>query len=240
MANQLDEMNPEFMEEGREVDVIVKQIPVTVTEQERMLPQLLMIAGVVIAVAGWWLDSWITIGMGAVLAGYPWWALREASSELSMMEQRIQTAASEIDNYMEQRVIILENLVRLLDQSVALDKEVMLEVTKYRSGAINDENRSEIDGRLNALSSDIRVAVENYPELKSQSAIRDAIQQNSYLQKEITAARSFYNDTVNAWNREIFSFPFKKVVAAQEGKTTRIPFVASKEVKTRSREVFFG
>ncbi|MBS6029038.1 MAG: LemA family protein, partial [Negativicoccus succinicivorans] len=135
MANQLDEMNPEFMEEGREVDVIVKQIPVTVTEQERMLPRLLMIAGVIIAVAGWWLDSWMTIGMGAVLAGYPWWALREASSELNMMEQRIQTAASEIDNYMEQRVIILENLVHLLDKSVALDKEVMLEVTKYRSGA---------------------------------------------------------------------------------------------------------
>ncbi len=239
MANQLDEMTPEVLADGRAVDVIATQLPVTATAQERMLPRLLMTAGAVAALAGWWLDSWLIVGAGAVLAGYTWWALRQASAELSMLEQRIQTAAAEIDNYMEQRVIVLENLARLLDRSVQLDKELLLEVTKYRSGVITDENRNAVGGGIRTLSRQLQLTVEDYPELASQDAIREAMRQNVYLQQEITAARSVYNDTVNTWNREIFSFPFKKIVAAQEGKTTRIPFVASSEVKQRAREVVF-
>jgi LemA protein len=75
--------------------------------------------------------------------------------------------------------------------------------------------------------------------LKAHAAIADAMQQNSYLQKEITAARALYNDTVNQWNRDIFDWPTKMIVAAKEGYTTRIPFTASAEVKERAREVFF-
>jgi LemA protein len=81
--------------------------------------------------------------------------------------------------------------------------------------------------------------VEAYPELKAHAAIADAMQQNSYLQKEITAARSLYNDTVNQWNRDIFDWPTKMIVAARAGYTTRIPFSVSSEVKQRAREVFF-
>jgi len=210
MANQLDEMNAAVLSEGRSVDVIATQLPVTVTAQERMLPQLLMTAGAVAAIAGWWLESWLIVGAGAVLAGYTWWALRQASAELSMLEQRIQTAAAEIDNYMEQRVVVLDNLARLLDRSVQLDKELLLEVTKYRSGVITDENRNAVGGGLRELSRQLQIAVENYPELKAQDAIRDAMRQNLYLQQEITAARSLYNDTVNTWNREIFRSRSKK------------------------------
>ena len=81
--------------------------------------------------------------------------------------------------------------------------------------------------------------LEDYPDLQSQDTIRDAMQQNSYLQREITAARTLYNDAVNTWNREIFEFPFKKIVAAKEGRTTRIPFIAEKEIKNKARGVFF-
>ena len=64
---------------------------------------------------------------------------------------------------------------------------------------------------LTRLQEPLNVAIENYPELQSQDTIRDAMQQNSYLQKEITAARTLYNDAVNTWNREIFEFPFKRL-----------------------------
>ena len=81
--------------------------------------------------------------------------------------------------------------------------------------------------------------MEAYPELKAHAAIADAMQQNSYLQKEITAARSLYNDTVYQWNRDIFDWPAKMIVAAKEGYTTRIPFTASAETKEKARAVFF-
>ena len=69
--------------------------------------------------------------------------------------------------------------------------------------------------------------------------IADAMKQNMYLQREITAARELYNDTVNAWNRAIFSWPTKQIVAARNGYTTRLPFIASKEIKEKANDVFF-
>ena len=65
------------------------------------------------------------------------------------------------------------------------------------------------------------------------------MKQNMYLQREITAARELYNDTVNAWNRDIFAWPTKQIVAAKMGYTTRIPFIASKEIKEKAKGVFF-
>ena len=63
------------------------------------------------------------------------------------------------------------------------------------------------------------------------------MQQNMYLQREITAARELYNDTVNAWNRDVFTWPTKQIVAARAGYTTRIPFVASQEIKEKAKSV---
>ena len=65
------------------------------------------------------------------------------------------------------------------------------------------------------------------------------MKQNMYLQREITAARELYNDTVNAWNTAIFEWPTKRIVAARKGFTTRIPFIASGEMKKKARDVFF-
>ena len=55
------------------------------------------------------------------------------------------------------------------------------------------------------------------PRRKQLKPIADAMQQNMYLQREITAARELYNDTINEWNRDIFAWPTKMIVAAKNG-----------------------
>lgn len=65
------------------------------------------------------------------------------------------------------------------------------------------------------------------------------MRQNSYLQKEITAARTLYNDTLSIWNQDIFAWPTKQMVAAKAGYTTRIPFTSSAETKAAARGKFF-
>jgi hypothetical protein len=94
-------------------------------------------------------------------------------------------------------------------------------------------------GQIENISRNINVAVENYPDLAAHREIADAMQQNMYLQREITAARELYNDTINEWNKDIFAWPTKKIVAAKNGYTTRIPFAASKEIKEKAKSVFF-
>jgi LemA protein len=115
----------------------------------------------------------------------------------------------------------------------------MKSVAALRSGKVNDANRSDMADQLNATFSRFALQVEAYPELKAHNAIADAMQQNSYLQREITAARTVYNSRVAQWNTDIFAWPTKMIVAARQGYTTRIPFAASKATKDAARATFF-
>lgn len=224
MANALDEENGPIREEGKDVNVIAKQIPVKVGAGslifEIILWVLFIIPGIIFLV--------MKIKAGAYLRS---------------LEQKIQHNASQIDNYLEQRVVILSNLAKLVDKAVSLDKETFTAIAQARSGrpvtALGDDTRNELSSNVDSINNRLNIAIENYPELKSHSEIRDAIQQNSYLQKEITAAREVYNDTVLEWNRAIQQWPTKMIVAARAGYTTRIPFIASKEIKDKARDVFF-
>lgn len=140
---------------------------------------------------------------------------------------------------MEQRVIVLQNTAKIVEKAINLDKTVFSEISKLRTGNIKEEDRNDIQSKLDKVYRGLNITVENYPDLKSHMELRDAMQQNLYLQREITAAREVYNDNIGVWNREIFEWPFKKYVAAKKGYTTRIPFIASKEIKEKAREVFF-
>ena len=165
----------------------------------------------------------------------------KAGNYLSQLQQKIQHDASQIDNYLEQRVVILQNCAKLLDKAIDLDKTTMTQIAAYRSGADpNDDGaRNQMAQQIESVGRSINLAFENYPDLKAHAEIADAMQQNAYLQKEITAARELYNDTVNVWNRDIFAWPTKMIVASKRGYTTRIPFTASAEVKEQARGVFF-
>ena len=221
MANQLDELGGDIREEGLDTHVIAKKIPVTVGKGSLVFEILLWVLG--------------------ILPGIIFLFLKiKAKNYFQQLEQKIQHNASQIDNYLEQRVIVLQNCAKLLDRAVDLDKSTFENLAKYRSGRGDaDSARNDVQGELDAISHSINVAFENYPDLRAHDQIADAMKQNMYLQREITAARELYNDTVNAWNRDIFAWPSKQIVAARQGYTTRIPFAASKEIKEKAKEVFF-
>ena len=162
-----------------------------------------------------------------------------ARNYFQQLEQRIQAEASNIDNFLEQRVQILQNVVGIVDRAIDLDKDVMKAVAALRGGSVTDATRSSYDAQINTAFGRLFPQVEAYPELKAHNAIADAMQQNSYLQREITAARTVYNSRVTQWNTDIFSWPTKMIVAARAGYTTRIPFSASAETRQMARSKFF-
>ena len=220
MANELDEMTGPVSEEGRDVYVIQKQVAVKTDWRSTLFQVALWICGII---------------PGIIFAIMK----IKARSYLQQLQQKIQHDASTIDNYQTQRVVVLQNCAKLLDKAIDLDKTVLTDIAKYRGGNVTDEQRNELAGKLDGLSRSINVAFEAYPNIKAHQEIADAMQQNSYLQQEVTAAREVYNDTVMRWNADIFAWPTKMIVAAKAGYTTRIPFTASKEMKEKSESVFF-
>jgi LemA protein len=247
MGNELDELTGPVNAEGRDVDVINRQIKVEIGIGSLIFEVALWAVCPTIALILTILELipllngllWIAAGL---LPGLTFLFMKvNALAYLRKLQQKIQADASQIDNYLEQRVIILQNVAGLVDKSVDLDKDVMKSVAAFRSGNPGGANadRNATSQQLDGIFSRLNVAFEAYPDLKAHAAIADAMQQNRYLQMEITAARTLYNDTVSIWNQDIFAWPTKQIVAARAGYTTRIPFIASAEIKAAARGKFF-
>lgn len=221
MAIQLDENNVNT--QGQDVNVINQKIPVKVgvgsTIFQIILWVLLIIPGIVFL-----------------------FKKIKAENYFQQLQQKIQKNASQIDNYMEQRVVVLKNCAQILDKQADFEKSVFENIARYRSGNTDQKEleRNEIASQIEDLSRNINIAFENYPDLKAHEAFKDAMRQNYQLQLEITAARELYNDSVYAWNRDIFAWPTKMIVAAKNGYTTRIPFSISSSVKEEARGTFFN
>lgn len=250
MANLLDEVTGPVNDNGRDVHVIDRQLPVTVGFGSTLFEIALwvtipMLVLLYVLIMGATLENPVLVGVvGCLLGILPGvifiFMKISARNYFQQLEQRIQAEASNIDNYLEQRVQILQNVVGLVDRAVDFDKDVMKAVAALRGGgSINSENRNEVSQQIDTAYARLFPQVEAYPELKAHNVIADAMQQNSYLQREITAARTIYNSRVTQWNTDIFAWPTKMIVAARQGYTTRIPFTASAATREMARSKFF-
>lgn len=249
MANLLDEVTGPVNEQGRDIHVIDRQLPVVVGFGSTLFEIALWVTIPVLVllyvlIMGDSLENAALVAfvgcLAGVLPGVIFIFMKiSAKNYFQQLEQRIQAEASNIDNFLEQRVQILQNVVGIVDRAIDLDKDVMKSVAALRSGKVTAENRSKVNAQVNSAFGSLFPQVESYPELRAHAAIADAMQQNSYLQREITAARTVYNSRVTQWNTDIFSWPTKMIVAARQGYTTRIPFTASAETRKAAREKFF-
>ncbi len=249
MANALDELTGPVNDNGRDIHVIDRQLPVKIGAGSVIfeialwvtIPALVLAC---VALLGETIPNPELVALvgcvAGLLPGVIFLFMKiHARNYFQQLEQRIQAEASNIDNFLEQRVQILQNVVGIVEKAIDLDKDVMKAVAALRGGSVNEANRNEVGSQVNMAFGRLFPQVEAYPELKAHNAIADAMQQNSYLQKEITAARTVYNSRVTQWNTDIFAWPTKMIVAARQGYTTRIPYTASAEVREMARAKFF-
>ncbi len=209
MANKVDGQSLKQNVDSMETNVSMRQIPVKVGTEAKVFEIALWVMGIVPGVIFWFMKQ-------------------NAQRHFDQLEQRIQGKASQIDTYLDQRVIVLQSCAKLMERAIGLDKETYERIAEVRAGESTD-----------SMMERIVVALEQYPELRAHDEITEAMKQNLYLQREITAARQSYNDTIEAWNRDIFDWPTKKIVAARNGYTTKIPFSVSRDIRERARNVLF-
>lgn len=181
---------------------------------------------------GWWfmfLLSWLTI-IGGIILTVKW---VQWGNFFNRQQIQINEAASTIDVNLTRR---RDTLIKLLEQTksyMKFEKETLTDITKLRSmnnidGDINKAN--EQIKVMDAISRDIKINFENYPNLKSSSTIMELMSSSQYLETEIASARRLYNLNVSTFNKDLFTFP--KIVKADSMKLRSLPmFVASNEQK---------
>lgn len=248
MNVMLDHSANEVNKKGNEVYVAQQEVEVTPDKSANFLEYGLWGAGIALVIyifatkpsdAG--LIATIFKALCALIpAGWFFWQKKQTESYFAAHQQKIQAAASEIDNYTANRAKILIDIYELTHGAIRLDKDVMTAVAAYRGGVnITPENRNQIAKTVDNAFRALLPQIEAYPDLKAHSAIEEAMRQNVYWTKEVTATRTQYNDLVSQWNRDIFQWPIKRMMAASMHLHTMIPFALSEDQRNTYNSVSF-
>ncbi len=123
MANLLDEVTGPVNDNGRDVHVIDRQLPVEIGFGSTLFEMALwgtipMLVLLYLFIIGTTLEDALLVGVVGCLAGILPGVIFifmkiSARNYFQQLEQRIQAEASNIDNFLEQRVQILQNVVGL-------------------------------------------------------------------------------------------------------------------------------
>ena len=123
-------------------------------------------------------------------------------------------AFSSIDVQLKKRYDLIPNILTIAQKFMEHERGLMEEVTKLRTQVMglpsnfeNIDRKIALDGEIANKMGQIMVAVENYPQLKSDQTMVTAIQTYNEVEEHISAARRFYNSAANELKNAVEIFP---------------------------------
>ena len=123
-------------------------------------------------------------------------------------------AFSSIDVQLKKRYDLIPNILTIVQKFMEHERGLMEEVTKLRTQVMGLPNNFEnidrkiaLDGEIANKMGQIMVAVENYPQLKSDQTMVTAMQTYNEVEEHISAARRFYNAAANELKNAVEIFP---------------------------------
>ena len=125
-------------------------------------------------------------------------------------------ALSTIDVQMKQRYDLIPNILTIAKKFMQHESELFAEITQLRQGVsqpYQNDSATEVSehlstmNQLNAKLEQLKITVENYPELKSDATMVKAMETYNEVESQISAARRFYNAAATQLNNSIQIFP---------------------------------
>ena len=146
------------------------------------------------------------------------------SNTLTYRRNQADNAFASVDVYLKKRFDLIPNLVAAVQQYMGHEKSVLTEITALRSEAmrsgLSGEEVIEINNRMNRALRAVNVAMENYPDLKSNTNILQLQASLNEVEEQLSAARRTYNAAVLSFNNGVQLFP-SNLIAAIRGLRTR-------------------
>jgi LemA protein len=145
-------------------------------------------------------------------------------------------ALSGIDVQLKQRSELIPNILKIAQKFMEHEKTLLTEITALRSKADDDydkANKNEVQNHLAAAEQlagkmgQLMIAVEAYPELKSDQTMLQAQQTYNEVEAKIAAARRFFNSAVTSLNNSVQIFP-GNIIAGMIG-ISEMPFYEADE-----------
>ena len=160
---------------------------------------------------------------------------------VSLIQKRnkVKEAFSSIDVQLKKRYDLIPNILTIANKFMEHEKSLLTEVTRLRSQAMalpNDVNsigqKLQLDSQIKGLMGQIMVAVENYPQLKSDQTMMTAMLTYNEVEEHIAASRRFYNSAVLELNNAVEIFP-SSVIAGMFGIKSQ-DFIQAEEAERKA------
>jgi len=180
----------------------------------------------------------IYIGITIVVLLLLW--LVSVYNRLVKLKNRVRNNWSQVDVVLKNRFDLIPNLVETVAGYAAHEKETLSQITEMRTkyaSAGSVQEKAEANGEMAGLLGRLMVVAESYPELKANENFLYLKQQLTAIEEKIRFARQFYNDTVEALNTAIMSFP-ANLVAGMFGFREETFFHIDEEEKSAPRVKF--
>lgn len=139
---------------------------------------------------------------------------------LVTMEEAVNSAWSQVENQYQRRTDLIPNLVSTVQGAADFEKSVLTEVTDARSRVgqiklsaddLSDPQKFQqfqaAQDQLSSALSRLLVVSENYPQLRSNENFLQLQSQLEGTENRISVERKRFNETVQAYNTEVRSFP---------------------------------
>jgi len=141
---------------------------------------------------------------------YVWYA------SLIGKRNKAKEALSSVDVQLKQRANLIPNILTIAKKFITHEKKLLTDITELRAKATagyDNTNKQQIQEHLKASEmlggkmGELMIAVENYPDLKSDQTMLQAMQTYNEVEAQISAARRFYNAAVTSLNNAVQIFP---------------------------------
>ena len=123
----------------------------------------------------------------------------------------VREAKSSIDVQFKKRYDLLPNILTIAAKFMTHEKEVLTKITELRSQALQAPAGSQeafaCNQKLDGLLGQLKVSMENYPTLKSDATMTQAMKTYNEVEEHIAAARRFYNSAVTQLRNYTMIFP---------------------------------
>jgi len=157
-------------------------------------------------------------------------AIYVVSSRNAMVtrEFEVDNAWAQVQNVYERRLDLIPNLAESVKGYMQMEKDIFESIAEARAGISSSETPADIENVNREISSfigDLRVVVEDTPELKASETVIDLMTQLEGTENRIATERGRFNETVKEYNTYINMFP-RNMVAKLFGFESREFFEA--------------
>jgi len=149
-------------------------------------------------------------------------------------EVAVENAWAQVQNVYQRRLDLVPNLAESAKGYMQLEKDIFEAIAQARAGINSADNPGELEKvntDINSFIRDIKVVVEDTPELKASEVVRDLMSQLEGTENRIAVERMRYNEAVQSYNTYIRLFP-NNFVAGLFGFTAKEFFEAEPGAET--------